>query len=279
MPILPLPPDATALGAGDLSVVTDDDVKQLLPAFVRQSDDAPVRDAIAAALRVIVLEYGRRAERAAARVDVLRAEDDDLIGVGQDHDVFASDGESNDSLRSRILDVRALVTPTAIMAAVNSILAPHTSVLAQYGERVQDAWFVGDGTSDWHSFVWDSTSSMSPYYPDRFYEDDATENGGRFRPQSNPGGARVFNDVIGRLFYIRIPALSGLDDGGAFASGVDLLNGRFYVGDGSSADVSNAIRSVPATARTVFDAIVSTVNRIKGHGIRWALFEDPKLKE
>ena len=98
--------------------------------------------------------------------------------------------------RERRLAARAgaddadLVTPTAILAAANTILALYTAVRAQYAESVLDRWFVHDGTAGWHSFV-----GAQPQYLARLYPADAAANGGFVRPSSEIGGAWAFADA------------------------------------------------------------------------------------
>lgn len=211
---IPLP----GTGYGDTHpVISKADVLAVLPAFWKRDDTAPVRDGLVAALTAIMLAYQTDASYAAAMVDILRAQGTYLDGLGNDRGVPRALGELDPSYRVRLLALPSLVTPTAILAGVNAILAPYTAIKAQYSESVQDRWYVRSAQNiaqGFHSFVWkaaSTTGQRSPYYLDRLYEDDSAQNGGYVRPQSSPGGARVFKDTIGRFLVLRVPDLSALD--------------------------------------------------------------------
>lgn len=273
MPVLPFVPGQPI--NGDLPITSIDDINSIVPFFIKSSDSAPVRDAIFAALLALFLEYQVDSGVAVGQSDILRAVGSALTGLGEDRGVFKTEGEDDELYRARILNIPNIVTPNAILAAVNSILAPFTSIQAEYCESIGDRWYVGDHSSrPWHSFLWDSTESMSPTYLDRLYKDDAPNNLGFFVPNRNPGGARVFNDTFGRLFLIRIPDLSGVDLLGGFVNSTSLID-RFYVG---GIGVASAIRVSGTTALDTFNNIVTTVQRLKGQSIRFVIYSDPKLK-
>lgn len=258
----------------DLPVVDEFDIYNILPKFLRPEDPAPVRDAIVAALTAMMREYQSLSTEAVGMNNLLLANDMGLRGLGEDRGVYQSDNESDTTYRLRILSFPELVTPTVIVAAVNSILAPFTSIQCQYSESVQDRLYIGDSSArPWHSYVWDSTMSMSPTYPDRLYEDDIDDNLGYVRPNSNPGGARVYSDEIGRLFMIRIPDLAGIDSIGGFPNSSSLED-RLYVG---GVGVSSGIRVVGTSTLDTFNNIVATIYRLKGHSIRFIVWADPKL--
>jgi hypothetical protein len=110
------------------------------------------------------------------------------------------------------------VTPASIVAAANAILAPVTSVQAQYFESVLDRLYLTDGTLPWHSFV----GTVSPTYFDRLYRDDAGVNGTQV-PNREPGGGWVFGDEIGRYFVLRVPVVGDTDLALAYAGFNDFL--------------------------------------------------------
>jgi hypothetical protein len=261
--------------------VTSADVLAVLPAFVRQSDTAPVRDALAAALACILVRYRALSGYAAQQCDITRATGIYLESLCNEHGVYKQDGETDDSLRARALTTPNLVTPAAILAAANAILALYTSTQAQYAESILDRWYVTDGTAPWHSFI-----GTQPQYFARLYPADAAANGGFVRPNSELGGAWAFSDQVGRFFILRVPVLTGLTDAHAFIAS-DLLapsDARSFVGDGSNASGSETSGSIgmfvyqdPSTALAVYQAIVNAVTRIKGQSVRWALLADPKL--
>lgn len=290
MPNLPLPAGDVAIDGGDLPVSDQTDILNAFPKFFRRVDSAPVRDGLMAGIAAMLLLYQSRASFAAAQSDVLRAEGNALVTFGAAVDIFKQAGEDDEDYRLRIIGIPELVTPTAILAAATTILAPHTSVLPQYCESIQDRWYVNKAHangSTWHSYIWRSTTSRAPTYLDRFYEQDASRNGGIFRPQSNPGGARVFRDHLGREFLLRVPDITNIDKTGTFpltrgsyiASGIISPRSRpgWFVGRGASFNNTTFFRRDATTAGAVYQAVVNTVTRMKGHGIRWVLLADAKL--
>lgn len=274
MPTLPLP--AVSPIMGDIPVTDQSDILAILPGFLKPSDPPPVRDAILAALVAMFQQYQLDAETAVGMSDVTRAVDYALTGLGADRGVFRSENEDDVDYRIRILGIPSLVTPTAIVAAVNNLLAPLTKIQCKYAEAVQDRWYLNDGfRATWHSYIWDTTQSMSPTYPDRIYQDDAAANSGYYLISRNPGGARVYSDAFGREFMIRIPDISGVDQLGAFVNSDSLID-RFYVGD--TAGIASAIRDDGTTTLDTFNNIVTTIQRLKGHSIRFIVEMDPKLR-
>jgi hypothetical protein len=254
-------------------VTSEADVLAVLPAFVRQRDSAEVRDAILAGLTAILVRYQELTRYAASQCDLLTATGIYLEGLCEDREVFKQPGESDDALRARALTTPDLVTPAAILAAANTILARYTPVEAEYGESVLDRWYVQDGTARWHSFI-----GANPQYLRRLYADDAVANGGFVRPNARMGGAWAFGDRIGRYFVLRVPVLTGLTKSHAC-----ILRGPggTFVGDGKNASGLEARGRMglftfesPNTALGVYGAIASAINRIKGHSIRWQLIAD-----
>jgi hypothetical protein len=270
-----------ALGAfvdgGALAVTDISDLVDVLPYFLKPDDPAPVRDAILAALLAIVLEWQNRSGYGASQADILRATGIYLDEIGLEHGVFRQADELDAPYRARILAVPTLVTPTAILAAVNAILAPFTPIQAQYCESVMDRWFVSAGDAGWHSYIYDAADiPRSPDYYDRLYADNAAANGGFVRPNASPGCARVFDDTVGRFLFVRVPDLSPIDQ--QVAGIFDHLDQTgFFVGDGSSASNTTFIRDIGITSQGIYDAIVNSVLRIKGHSIRFSLYVDPYL--
>jgi hypothetical protein len=255
--------------------VTDADVLAVLPAFVQRSDSAVVRDALASALVHIIRRYRQLSACAAKQCDITRATGIYLESLCAEHGVYKQAGESDQQLRARALTTPDLVTPTAILAAANTILGPYTAVGAQYAESILDRWFVHDGTAGWHSFI-----GAQPQYFARLYPADAAANGGFVRPSSELGGAWAFSDQVGRFFILRVPVLTGVTNAHAFvASDVAApADARVFVGDGSSKGAAGMfVYQSPSTAVAVYQAIVNAVSRIKGHSVRWALCADPKL--
>lgn len=258
----------------DLPVATSADVLAVLPAFVRASDTAVVRDAIIAMLTAIFQEMQVRSEYAAWQSDILYASGIYLDGLGKDRGFTRIQGELDPQYRVRILQVPQLVTPTAILLAVNNIISPYTTYTSKYFESIVDRWFVTDGTLPWHSFI-----GANPSYLDRLYEDDVTANG-TYIPGREAAGAWAFSDTKGRYFVIRAPSLTGSDDQHAFI----LTGAGSFIADGSNTAGTEADGTVATfmfgdreTSLNIYSAIVSMVNRIKGASIRWMLYVDPTI--
>lgn len=308
MPLpLPPPPDPAE---GVAPVQSVDDVLAVYPASLKTSDPAPVRDALLGALAAILMRHQERAEYAVAQADRGRATGSYLDAAMGDQGVHRVRGELDEPYRARGLSVPDQVTRDAIVAAVEGVLADLAPGRARYYESILDRFFVSDGTADWHSFI-----GESPQYPDRLYPDDADSNGGESLPQSDPGGARVFDDTVGRHFVIRVPDLGGLDQSltlvyagvvlDAGDAAVPELGGAtppfagtlepgeispseggtgFFVADGTNDSGSEADGTLASfvfqnttDALTTYQAIVGAVERIRGQSIRWTLEVDPTL--
>jgi hypothetical protein len=261
--------------------VTKDDVLAVLPGLVRQSDSAAVRDALAAALVAIIARHRLLSAYSASQCDITRATGIYLESLCRERGVYKQSGETDDQLRARALTVPDLVTPEAILTAANRILAPYTSVQAQYAESALDRWFVSDGAAPWHAFI-----GAQPQYLSRLYPADAAANGGYVRPNSEIGGAWAFADQNGRFFVLRVPVLMGLAKAHNFVAADNAVptDVRCFVADGSNASGSEAsgalgmfVYQSPSTALAVYQAIANAVGRIKGHSLRWLLLADPKL--
>lgn len=202
-------------GAGDLVVSGPADVLAVAPGFVQQAQGspAPVRDALVAALDGLHEKYQEQAGYAAAQCDILRATDQYLVGLAEDRGYFPQPGEAQEAFRARVVGAPAQVTPAAIIAVINAILAPFTSIQCEYFESSLDRMFLTDGTAPFHAF-WlglpgASPGDASPQYTDRLYRDDALPGGANAVsvPNRDPGGAWVFGDDFGRYFVVRVPAI------------------------------------------------------------------------
>ncbi len=278
MPTLPVPLPFVPAG-GDLPVVDADDVRRELPAQMQgPADGAPVREGLVAAQTAMFLEWQYASANAAAQSDPTRAADFYLDGHGEDRTCIRARGESDDAYRARMLAIPDIVTPTAIVAAVNAILAPYTAIECQLFEGL-DRWFPSDGltASRWLSFI-----GARPDYGTRYYD---------LRPNSSPGGAWVFGDDYGRYFVIRVPVLANLNGSHFFVYDGTVnenQNGgevrRAWIHDGTNTGGTEANGHVASfvnvglgTALDVYQAIADTVQVLKGAGVRWQLIEDPKL--
>ncbi len=278
MPQLPLPVDGANLAGGDLPVVDVTDVLAVLPDFLRPDDPAVVRDALLAGLTQILLTYQARAGYAADQADILNAVGGPLYEACAELGVYLQSGETDTQLRARALSQPSLVTPAAIIAAANTVIAPYSTTLPQYCESLCDRLFLSNGDAGWHSYLYfDGDIPRSPDYFDRLYPNNAVQNGGYVRAQSEPGAARLFFDTVGRFFILRVPDLSPLDNqiAGVFTSSDQ---GAFYVGDGTSQSNTTYVRTIPTQSTAIYGAVINVINRIKGAGVRWELLVDPNLR-
>lgn len=275
MPTLPISLPVIP-AAGDLVVSSMDDVIAAYPPEAQGSEDeAPVL----AAQREFLLEEHSQAQLAAgyaaAQSDVTRATGIYLDGLlGDDRGVRRTTDEEDEAYRDRALGIPSVVTPKAILDLVNSILAPYTDVSAQIFESIVDRWFVGAGSRPFAFLTQDAC--LDPEYDDRYYSD---------RDGFRPGGSTVFSDSVnGRLFVIRIPAIKGTDPlivmAGSDPTG-PLGNaspvGGFFLGSGTSGDSASYPGSGEAAAVAVYQAIVNAVMAVKGQGVRYRVFTDPRL--
>ena len=255
-------------------VQTVDDLIEILPKFMKPSDPPPVRDAILAGLVAMFLTYQFRSDYAVAQSDILRATDFYLDGLASDRNYVRQLFEGDEDFRTRILSIPGLVTPTAIIETVKVLLASYSVIEPQILEASLDRWFATDGLASFHSFI-----GTSPDYPDRLYPSDLDRNGVE-RPNSEPGGSWVFSDELGRYFVLRVPQIPGTENQHMFIS----TGKGSFVADGSNTssqettdtDASFAF-SIRQSALDVYNQIVTAVERIKGHSIRWLLFADPNL--
>lgn len=258
---------------GDLPVSSVEDVLAVYPADLRAIEEAPVRDAVAEAQTAMFLGHQERADYAAAQSDATRATGPYLHGLGSDRGIFAQEGEDEEVYRTRIFASPDVVTPNAILDATNAILAPYTDSRAKTFDSITDRLFLSDGTASWHSFIFDGEVDVNPQYQDRRYE---------LREGSGPGGAWVFDDSYGRYFVLRVPDLTGITAFAAYTfngntaadAGTHLFLSDGTVGDGA---VGAFLYQGANEALSIYQSIVNTVQRIKGHGVRWKLIVEPKL--
>lgn len=312
MPNLPLASTPAIPAAGDVPVSSSADVLAALPPEIAAPLVAPVRDVLVNAMTAIQLRHQELAGYAAAQADPTRATDTYLGGLADDRGAYQQPNEGNEPLRARVLASPDMVTPTVILAAVNAVLAPVTTVQAQYFESVCDRLFITDGTiPNVHSFI-----GAGPQYQDRLYPDDTAINGGVVRPQSSPGKAWTFSDTVGRFLVVRIPDLGSIDSNinlvytGTLLSGTDtavpelggatpssftgtLLPGQvsptqggqgLYIADGSNTSGAEADGSVATflfwnttDALSTYQACANAIERVRGHSIRVMLVVDNTL--
>lgn len=264
VPIPPLVPDAQPL-----AVRTASDVLAVMDKAVRDEETAPVRDALVDGLLGLLYELQYRGDLAEAEADVLRASAENLRALGSDRGYAKVVSEEDADFRDRMLEKAEVTTKDAIVAATNGILAPHTTTECEFVDAALDRWFINDGAealTGWHSFI-----GRTPSYPTRLFKGDENQNDGVFRPNSDPGGARLFADSLGRQFLLLVPDLLGSGDYAAFVGVTDaqyLTGVGWFVGDdsGNAGPIYAGLIGVD-----IYRAIVRTVQVLAGQSIRWIL--------
>lgn len=259
-------------GSIGLPIASVDDVRAVFPASARGNNEAaPIREALAAGITATQQAHQGQADYAAAQSDVTRSTGIYLDGQLGDRGQVRQPAEEDDDYRDRGLSVPKIVTPNAILAAVNKVLSAYTTISAQIIHSILDRWFVGGGGRP-YAFI-TKARAVDPEYADRYYPE---RNGFR------PGGAWAFKDTApGRLFVVRIPVIAGI--GGTFVlsgltdeSAEGAQTGSF-IGDGSSSTVSSFTSSGAEPALDIYQAIANAVAGIKGHGVRVVVYADPLL--
>lgn len=284
---LTINPAPLVFGAGPRFISSSADVAARLPDALSAPEVDPVRDALVDALAGLLQEWEARSDCGAALSDPARAIERYLVALAGDRGSAKAPGEDEEAFRARTFQAQQCVTEASIIAGVNVILAPFTSLQCKLNDAALDRWFVHDGTDglggppNWHSFL-----GAAPEYPDRFYSDAAVNNGGYLRPNSEVGGARVYGDSLGRHFLLRVPDIGFQDTDAAFsfsdlpASGNDLgggsveIEGGMFVGDGSDPGVGAFLNSATANAIAVYRAIGNFINAVAGQSIRWSMLSD-----
>lgn len=247
-------------GALPRVVTSRDDVLAVLPGEYLKALSAPVRDALADSLYALLDRCQEASDYAAAQADPNRAVGAEENGLFEDRGVPRAPGEGDEDYRARAFTNPPISVFSSVRDAVNAILAPFTTATCAISDAALDRWFVGTGARSWHSYI-----GRTPGYPERLYAPIV--------PGNDPGGARVFDDTIGRQFLLRIPDLTGLVSAKVTpltTTGPVTHRTGFYVG-------RRAYISGGQFSTTIYRAIVSTVNALVGHSVRWIMFADPKL--
>ncbi len=267
MPLPPLPVGPTDIDGGDLPVSDASDVLTEFSRPHRNADVAPVRDAFASAFAEGFKEYQNVAAYAADQTNPLLATGDYLASFAEERQIVPRPGESNEDLRARLFETPDIVTPDVIVAGVNEILAPYSTIGCHLSELELDGWFVHDGTAGWDAFI-----GTEPNYPDRYYDDV---------PSLLPGGC-VPSWGYPRSFLLRIPPLETSDELSTYildgAAGTFVGDGSDTSGSESSGAVAMSVYGTANLADEIYSSIVGFVERIKGQGISWGLIVDPELR-
>jgi hypothetical protein len=285
MPTLPLPPlsDGVPIDGGDLPVSSSTDVANEWALEIQEVQTDPIRDAIQCGQTDMFLEYQRASSYAAAQSDPGRATDEYLDEILEEYGCPRQTGQGDEDARAVMFATPPVISPVAVLAVTNAILAPYTVVPCRYAER-SDGWFAGLGTSPWSSHIFatkdNGDDNATPNYPDR-----------PVNPQRRPPGAMPNADTYGRWFLLRAPDISSINSELAAifngsqnepTSGVETTAsvGGFYVGSGTNVNDDNDTFIFNFTATTVDDVynqLIGAVDNAIGFGIRWDLNVEPNL--
>lgn len=169
-------------------------------------------------------------------VTVEGAEGKWLTLLARGYGIYRRDGESDESVRERLREVEDAVTPTAILIAVNRLLAPYTATEAELLEH----WDYG--------FFADVDFADQP--------DDET---------------RVLDQHL--AFTLLVPHLtaSGTTLGHFAVAPADATDPDAAFADG---DTYAVVDTVDDTEHAVYSAIQSAVERLRAAGVRWWLLRD-----
>jgi hypothetical protein len=261
-------------------VTADADVAKILPPEYTEEPIAPVRDGLVRAHAAQQIAYQEKSDYAAEQADIGRARGRYLTGLGSDRGFHRQGSEEDEDFRARALAVPETVTPDAIVAAVNAILASVGAGECQYLESVADRLYVNatGGTGNYAGLL-----GVSPISPMRLYPEDAAIHGGSFRSNSSPGGAWVFGDHVGRFFILRVPNLASLDTAMPTPWSSSSTAAQRALGTGSlfprnTAQQNQAfVYQNPHSALDVYKRIADTVSALVGQSVRWMMISDTRL--
>jgi hypothetical protein len=245
------------------------------------SEVAPVRDAIIAGETAALLKYQRTSRYAAAQSDRLRATGEYLDEIGWENGINRQDGETgaagDTTYRARINAIPSVVDPNDIILAANAVLSPYTTISCRYAER-SDGLFLTTGDAVWVCPTFVEVGTSNPHYPDRLYP-DATPAGLTSVVNRRPPPCMLNGDSYGRWFLLRAPDVGLVDStvAGSYAGDTTDPTEGLFISSGTSANNSTFLFNFTSTVDQIYGALVSSVEAIRGHGIRWTLFVDPNL--
>lgn len=252
------------LDRNDQILPTLDAALELLPAWAREPD-SDVRDALLSAWRDMANFVQAKVGHLLGAIATPRhAEGLWLAEFGDLYHRPKAPGESQGEYRARLLDQGDVVSPNAIKAAVDALVAKVSPIAPVYLEPATDAAFWAPIEGPWSAFWQPTNLRLWAVYPDNI----------------NPTvGAYWVPDVEYALFWIILPGDPSAgelqvyyqpdDAGPAGTQWPTLINDPSFV--------------MPIGAETgfIFDSdtplleqIRSTVEPIRGDGVIWAAYGD-----
>lgn len=258
---LDLSTDTLVLDTSTHPLLSDEDALALFPEWVRELDDAPVRDALAAALRATFAALWSRAHATIAQEQSPRfASGAWLAEWGRRRQLPQAPGETEGDYRARLLRAPSVVTPSAVVSAVLALCPT-----ARCFEPATDGAFWSDG-SDVVAY-WQCDESLPNAA--RLGNDDSSA------PVRIPAYWGSLTSQSAPEFWIALPAsFDALGDTLAFAETSDVLAPEFWTDstlDGSTDETFVGV------AQVGFDVLVSDVDARRAYGVPWFAFVDPLL--
>lgn len=272
---------------------TIDDVRALLPAYAREGDDTAMRAAVLGGWRAASNFVWARTGL------VLSAQRTPRHASGPALDAWApfygrrrAPGEIDGPYRARLLTAVDMVTPAAIKAAVDTLVAQFTTQAATYLEPVAgDAMFMGPATNadppkpnanvtsntvpPWQAFIQPGAGRLWAHYPDR--------------PAGTKTGAYIV-PVGGARFWIVLPGLPGdgttaphtmpLATPATLLGPMDFIQGVAGVSGPHQSVVAGAPFGgyqgfLPRAATSLIDAVCDEVEQRKAGGVTSSILFDP----
>jgi len=248
----------------DQILPTLDDAMALLPGWAQRLD-SPVRDALLEAWRAMAnMLQAKLGQFIAQTYSPRTAEDTWLDEFGQLLHQPKTGNESEGEYRARLLARGDVVSPNAIKAAVDALVAKVSPIAPVYLEPATDAIFWSDLGSPWTAFWQPVDHRLWADYPDNI----------------NPHvGVYWVPDVEYALFWIVLPGDSGAsepqvycqpnDEGAPGTQWINLFNDPSFV-----MPVNTEVGFVFANDTPLLEQIASSVNTIRGGGVTWMAFSD-----
>jgi hypothetical protein len=254
---------------------TLDDALALLPAWARQLE-SPVRDALLAAWRAMANALQSAIGQRFARVTSPRSSDGKWLEEwGEIHHRAKVPGELEGAYRARLLEQGDVVSPNAIKAVVDALVAEVSPIAPVYLEPATDAIFWSTPDSPWTAFWQPQSTRLWADYPDNI----------------NPTVGAYWAPAIGQygtetpgfgLFWIVLPGDASAgepqmywqpNDGGPAGTqwGNLIYDPSFFMPLGSE------VGFVFSSDTPLLERVRSSVEPIHGGGVLWMAFGDPGI--
>ncbi len=271
--------DELVIDGSDPPLATPDDARALLPGWARELD-SPVRDALLAAWRAMANAFWARLGQTLARLISPRyAAGLWLAWWGRQLKRPQVATESEPEYRARLIAPRPRVTPNAVRAVVDALVAEVTAARAACFEPAADGLFAAsdDPAAPWCGFAQPDAGRL-------------LGTGVAF-----PAGACYASDSDAGVpeFWVVLPGDAGDDSATAYALDLDVPYGPNPVATGAESPTGALaydfaadapplwldadLRFVAARPDSLADRVIAQVEATRAFGVRWLLFVDPYL--